>query len=170
MYQVSLDKSLETPCAQEPNKLKSIRNYTELQESNAVITIKTKGNKYILSKLYPYYYLKHNTVLLQYVGENEINSFLDELNKTIANNWPPKTLILISYILVPLSCGFSLLCPYYCFNNAEKYVSWKIEEQNIKWEDKGLKLKWQDDQLQIHLYNKKGKSDYDYHDIDVIIA
>ncbi|CAD8143565.1 unnamed protein product [Paramecium octaurelia] len=171
MYQVSIDKSLETPSLQEPNKLKVIKNYCELQDSNAVITIKTKGNKFILSKLYPYYYIKHNSLLLEYISEHEIKSFLDDLNRIIANNWPPKKLILLSYLLIPLSCGFSLLCPYYCFNNAERFVAWKIEEYNIKWEDKGLKLKWQDEMIQIHLYNKRGKPDYDdYHDIDVIIS
>lgn len=132
---------------QEPNKINIIKNYSELKEANAVITIKTKGNRFVLSKLYPYYYLKQNSLLLEYINEHEIKLFLDELNKTIANNWPPKKLILLSYLLVPLTCGFSLLCPYYCFDNAEKYVTWKIDEYNIKWEDKGIKLKWQDQNL-----------------------
>lgn len=50
-------------------------------------------------------------------------------------------------MLIPFSCGFSLLCPYFCFDNAEKYVQWKLDEYNIKWESKGLKLHWDDDEM-----------------------
>ncbi|CAD8141215.1 unnamed protein product [Paramecium octaurelia] len=166
MQELSQNKSLEAPSISETIKIKIKKN--QIQDSNAVITIKTKGNKYILSKLYPYYYLRYNPLLLEYINEHEIKSFLDEINKQIANNWPPKKLIMLSYLLIPFSCGFSLLLPFYCFNNAEKFVQWKIDEYNIKWEDKGLQLKWQDDQLQIHLFNKRGKSEEDdYHEIDV---
>lgn len=76
---------------------------------------------------------------------------------------------MFSYMLLPFSCGFSLLCPYFCFDNAEKYVQWKLDEYNIKWESKGLKLHWDDDEMQIHLFNKRNNKDDDYHEIDVII-
>lgn len=42
--------------------------------------MKTKGSRFVLSKLYPNYTLGHNPLLLEYINEKEIKTFLDELN------------------------------------------------------------------------------------------
>ncbi|CAD8147234.1 unnamed protein product [Paramecium pentaurelia] len=80
MYQLRLHKFLETQNMYKHNKMKTIKNGSELQDANAVIIIKKRKN-YILSKLYPYYYLRYVSILLEYINVHEIKSFLDEINK-----------------------------------------------------------------------------------------
>lgn len=42
----------------------------------------------MLSKLYPYYFLRNNTLIVEYISEEDLLLFLDDLNNTIATNWP----------------------------------------------------------------------------------
>lgn len=76
----------------------------------------------------------------------------------------------MAYMLIPFSCGVSLLCPYCCFENAEKYFQWKLDEYNIKWEKRGLKVGWEDEELVFLLCGRRSKDEDDLGDIDVIVG
>ncbi|CAK84995.1 unnamed protein product (macronuclear) [Paramecium tetraurelia] len=166
MFQNKKSSEIQTHTQTTKNKLK--RQYSQLYDANAVINLKTKGSRFVLSKLYPYYFLRQNTLIIEYISDQDLRLFFDDLNKTIAINWPSQKLITLSYMLIPFSCGFSLLCPFFSFERAEKQVQLKLDEYNHKWESRGIRLYWDDDDIQIQLFNKNKVED-EINNIDIIV-
>ncbi|CAD8049176.1 unnamed protein product [Paramecium primaurelia] len=89
-----------------------IPNYNMLMQ----LLLLNKGKNYILSKLYTYYFLRYDSILLEYINVHEIKSILDEINKKNVKVGQKKNNFDIPYAV---SCGFYLLCLFYCFNNAK---------------------------------------------------
>ncbi|KAM3147740.1 hypothetical protein pb186bvf_000068 [Paramecium bursaria] len=104
-----------------------------------IVEVQVSQSSFILTHRRPMINPERPLQLRGFISIDEYQQFIEDLNKLIIQYWPPKCFAITSYVLVPVTIGFSLLAPIYCLNQVEKYLSWKIEEYNIDWEHSHFK-------------------------------
>ena len=67
------------------------------------------------------------------------------LNDTLRGYWPCNTILLLGYLLWPITLGLSLLLPNLCIREAKGSLLLEVERQNrISLKNKGLRLSYHD--------------------------
>jgi hypothetical protein len=66
--------SMDSPPLQKASPKSKKDKYTK--GYNALIKIKTSGSRFVLSKLHPHYYMYNNSLLLEYLSDQELKEFM----------------------------------------------------------------------------------------------
>ena len=80
-----------------------------------------------------------------YITEKEWYYLMRNVNDTLRSYWPCNCVLLIGYLLWPITLGLSLFLPNLCIREAKGSLKMEIERQNRMYlKQKGLQMSYHD--------------------------